>query len=219
MLRLHRIAPALVLTLLAARPAPAAPRWQIDARLGGAWNVPLPLVLRQEGSDELRPAARWRTNALEFPLYYSWRVTRWQGEAGWALDLTHHKLHLADPPPEIGRFAISHGYNLLTVQRLRQEDGWHYGGALGAVVAHPESEVRGLTLDEHGGLFGAGYYVSGPTAGALLGRSSHVTGRLQALGEVRLTLSYASVPIARGHARVPNLALHGTIGLGWIAWP
>ncbi len=210
---------AAVIALAHAPALHAEPRWQLEARVGGAWNAPLPVVLRQEGHPDLRLSARWRTNALEFPIYYGWRVSRWREGAGWALDLTHHKLHLEAPPPEVRRFAISHGYNLVMLQRLAERGGWRYGGGVGAVLAHSESEVRGRRFDEHGGLFRAGYHVSGPTVAALFGHSRTVQGPLRATAEVRLTLSNASVPIADGTARVPNLAVHGTLGLGWSVSP
>ena len=194
----------------------AEPGWRFEARLGGAWNVPLPVVVRQEGQEDLRWTAHWNTNAFEPPLYYGWRVTRWSEAVGWALDLTHHKLHLAVPPAELQNFAISHGYNLLTLQRLVERDGWMHGFGLGVVVAHPESEVRGQPFDEHGGLFAAGYYLTGPTAAAMLARSNLLWKRLHWTAELRLTLSHATVPIAGGDASVPNLAVHGTVGLGWI---
>ncbi len=37
---------------------------------------------------------------------------------------------------------------------------------LGAVLAHPESMVRGRTLPESGGLFGLGYHIAGPVLSA-----------------------------------------------------
>jgi hypothetical protein len=190
-------------------------RWEFEGRLGGAWNVSLPVVLRQRGYDDLRWTARWRTQALKPPLYYSLRVARWRGDAGWAMDLTHHKLYLQNPPPEVQSLSVSHGYNLVTLQRLRAAGDWRYGEAVGAVVAHPESEVRGQRFAEDGGLFGRGYYVGGPTAGVLVGWSPSVAGRLYSTVEARLTVSLARVPIAQGTVRVPNLALHLTAGLGW----
>jgi hypothetical protein len=57
--------------------------------------------------------------------------------------------------------------------------------------------------------------VSGPTAAALLGLSRTLAGRLLVSGELKLSLSYASVPIAGGDASVPNLAVHGAVGLAW----
>jgi len=172
-------------------------------------------VIRQDGHDELRLKSNWSTYALETPLYYGWRVTRWGEHAGWAFDLTHHKLFLQDPPPEVRSFAISHGYNLLTVQRLWERDRWFHGLGLGAVVAHPESEVRGRPFDEHGGLWGTGYHLSGPSVAAMLGHTRRIKGRVLGSAEVRLTLSHARVPISGGDALVPNLAVHGTVGVGW----
>jgi len=41
------------------------------------------------------------------------------------------------------------------------------GAGAGLVVAHPESEVRGLKHDERGGPFDAGYFAAGPAASGL----------------------------------------------------
>jgi hypothetical protein len=193
----------------------ASSRWEVEARLGGAWNAPLPASVRQEGHRTLRWTAHWSTRALDLPLYYGGRIVRWRGDSGWAIDLVHHKLHLDHPPPEIRRFSISHGYNLVTLQRLARRGPWRYGVALGAVVAHPESEIRGVPFVENRGLFRAGYYVTGPTAGAAIARSHALGRRTFTAIEARVTQSFARVPIAGGSARVPNLALHATAGLGW----
>jgi hypothetical protein len=193
----------------------AVERWEIEARLGGAWNLPLPLRVEQDGQETIRFTAHWNSESLEQPLYYGLRASTWSGDRAWALDLTHHKIHLADPPPEIGNFAVSHGYNLVTLLRLAERDGWRYGGGAGVVVAHPENEVRGRRLDEHRGILGSGYYVAGPTAGAQGARSVALDGGFFVTAEARLTFSYAFVPVTDGSARVPNLALHGTIGIGW----
>lgn len=201
--------------LLSPGRAEGGPRWALEAHLGTAWNLPLPLVIRQRGHPDLAFPARWRTRALERPLYYVARVARWEGDRAWALDLTHHKLYLQNRPPEVGDFAISHGYNLLTVQRLFRENGVRTGAGAGLVAAHPESEIRGLRLDEREGLLGTGYYLSGPTAGALGSVTGAPGGGVYALAEIRLTLSLARVPVAEGSARVPNLALHFTTGIGW----
>ncbi len=218
--RIHLI--AVTLTALALLHAPALraqPEWSIEGRVGGAWNSPMPIVLRQQGEENLRLDPTWSSRSFEPPIYYGWRVTRWGERSGWALDLTHHKLHLENPPPEVQHFAISHGYNLLTVQRLEGRDGWQYGLGLGAVIAHPESQVRGLSQDEKGGPIGEGYYLSGPTAAALLAYSRDMQGGLFVTFELRMTMSHASVPIANGEAEVPNFAVHGTIGLGWTLGP
>jgi len=198
-------------------PALAAASWELEGRLGGAWNAGLPIVIQQQGYENLRFTAELRTRGLDPPLYYGGRITAWQSGRGWAIDLVHHKLHLEEPPPEVRSFAISHGYNLLTLQRLFARDRWRYGAGLGAVVAHPESEVRGLVFEETQGLFRDGYYVAGVTAAGLAGHSLAIGSRFLVAAEARLTWSSARVPIAQGSARVPNLALHGTVGLTWNA--
>jgi hypothetical protein len=133
------------LLLAHACPLHAEPGWRFEVRLGDAWNAPLPIVLRQAGYEDLRLEPSWSTHAFEPPLYYGWRITRWRAGAGWALDLTHHKLHLEHPPPQVQRFEISHGYNLLTLQRLTEHGGWLHGFGAGVVVAHPARSAAGTT--------------------------------------------------------------------------
>jgi hypothetical protein len=209
---------ALAATLAPAGTAAGA-RWGAEARLGGAWNLPLPLVVRQPGQPDLRLTARWATRPLRFPLYYALRALRWQDRRAWALDLTHHKIHLEDPPPEISEFAVSHGYNLVTVQRLVEARRALAGWGAGLVVAHPENEVRGRRLDESQGLLGSGYYVAGPTLSALIVTLPPERKGLYVSAELRVTLSFARLPVADGSATVPNAALHATLGLGWIEGP
>jgi hypothetical protein len=196
-------------------PASAAGRWGAEVHLGGAWNRPLPLVVRQDGHDELRFRARWDTNPFGSPLYYVARLVRRNGEQAWMLDLTHHKVHLANPPAEIGSFAVSHGYNLLAFYRLVERDERRLGLGGGVVIAHPESEVRGAKQDERAGAWGTGYHLAGPTLGALAGWRPVRRNGMYATAEARVTLSWAGVPVAGGRARVPNAALHVTVGAGW----
>ena len=205
-----KVAAVLVgLTLLAAGRAEAAAggRWAAEVHLGGAWNLPLALVIRQEGHEDLAFRAGWRTRAFEPPLYYVGRLVTRRGDRGWALDLTHHKLHLSDPPAAVQSFAVSHGYNLLTLHRLVGREGRRWGLGAGLVIAHPESEVRGRRLDEHGGPFRSGYHLAGPTIGALVSWLPARRDGLYPAAEARITASYARVPVAGGHARVPNVRL------------
>jgi len=203
------------LLLAGGAPRTAAASWAVEVHAGGAWNVPLPLVIRQEGHEDIRLRARWHTRALEFPIYYVGRFLTHDERAGWALDLTHHKIYLANPPTEVQRFAVSHGYNLLMIHRLAIRGTRRYGVGAGVVVAHPESEVRGRPQDEHGGPLGGGYHFGGPAIDALASWVPARRNGLHAVAEARFTAAYARVPIAGGHARVPNVALHLTIGAGW----
>jgi len=207
-----RLACALVAAIAVCPPAAAraaAGGWSLEARLGNAWNAPWAPTIRQPGAPTLAPEPRWSTRGLEFPLYYGVRVARRE----WALDLVHHKLHLENPPPEVGSFAISHGYNLLTAQRLGRRGAWRFGAGAGVVIAHPENQVRGRRLAENRGLLRAGYYVAGPTLAALAGYTLDPWPGLGLGAEARATLSHAEVPIAGGYARVPNAALHASVGV------
>lgn len=186
----------------------------IEARLGGAWNAPLPMRVEQRGESDLKFTARWSTRALEFPLYYGVRIGLGARDH-WALDLTHHKIHLRNPPPEIESFSISHGYNLLVVQRRFEEGARHLGLGAGVVVAHPESRVRGRRGDESGGWFRSGYHLSGPCLDLFGGTALPTRGHWFASAELRLTVSTIRVPVADGDARLHNVAVHGTLGLGW----
>jgi hypothetical protein len=189
------------------------PAWTVQASLGGAANLSAPVTIRQEGSADLRFSARLASRSLEFPLYYALRVARWREERAWMVELRHHKLYLEDPPPEVGSFSISHGYNLFTVGRLGRTRGTVLGVVAGVVIAHPENVVRGRPLESGGGIFGLGYYVAGPTAGALAAREIPLGDRWAIPVEALVSASWARVPVAGGDADVPNVALHGTIGV------
>ena len=61
----------------------------------------------------------------------------------------------------------------------------------------------------------AGYYLSGPSVQAAVGRTFYVHSQVFFAVEGKVTGSYARVPIADGHANVPNVAIHGLFGLGY----
>ena len=203
--------------LAAAQPAAGA-EWGVQILFGGPLNLRTPLTIRQSGEPDVHARARWETRPLERPIYYGVGGFRRDGGREWALELLHHKLHLRDPPPEVQRFSISHGYNLLVASygiELARGLWTRVGG--GAIVAHPESTVRGRTLDEGRGLFGLGYHLAGPALSAgLEGRVPLGTERLRLALGGRFTGGYAVVPIEGGRAHVPNLAFHATAGLDGV---
>lgn len=111
--------------------------------------------------------------------------------------------------------SISHGYNLLMVNRAWRRNGRVDRAGFGVVIAHLETAVRGRSLPQDRGLFNAGYHLSGPTAQAAIQRQFHPSERLAPLLEAKLTGSDATVPIEGGTAVVPNLALHGLAGIAY----
>jgi hypothetical protein len=152
--------------LAVAQPAAGA-EWGVQLLFGGPLNLRTPLTIRQGGEPDVHVRARWATRPFESPIYYGVGGFRREGGREWALELLHHKLYLRNPPPEVQRFSISHGYNLvLASYGIELAHGiWSRLGG-GAVVAHPESTVRGRTLDEGRGLFGLGYHLAGPAVSA-----------------------------------------------------
>jgi hypothetical protein len=208
------IAAAAIAALLAAAPAGAETSYGVQLLLGVPFNVPTPLTIRQRGEPDLHVTARYATHPFSLPLYLGVGVFRREGGHEWSLELIHHKLYLENPPPEVGSFSISHGYNLVVLSHgFEVSSGvWARAGG-GLVVAHPESTVRDETWPQNGGPFGLGFRF----AGALL--SAGVEGRIPlgdrlrlAIGG-RLTGAYASVPVVNGTAIVPNVAFHATAGL------
>jgi hypothetical protein len=192
---------------------PGEPDWEVSAFLGGSFSFPAKLTVRQLGFPAFDVVhAEYRNRSLDLPIYYAARVARWRADRAWAVELVHHKIYLKDPQPPIQDFNVSHGYNLLTVSRLWNLNGWVVGGGAGAVIAHPENTIRGRRLDSNGGV--GGYYLAGPTGAAIAGYRWTMGRDWLMSWEGRLTASYARVPIDGGHASVPDMSAHALFGVG-----
>jgi hypothetical protein len=198
---------------IATTPLPARAQLFAEGFLGSALSAPLPLTVAQRGFADLRFTARYETRPLEGSPYYAWRTGYWRRGRGWAVGLLHHKLYLRDPPSDIQRFEISHGYNLVALTHgwLRGANYYRVGG--GAVIAHPETLVRGRTTPQDGGPLGGGYYLTGPSLQVVFGRYVRLASLFALALEATASASRASVPVADGHATVPNVALHFHAGL------
>lgn len=203
-------AAAALLCLACAGPAAAA----VELRLSGgsAYNIPAPLSIRQDGGAVLDRWARYDTQGLTMPLYWAARAGLWRAGRAWEIELIHHKLYLTDKPPDVQEFNVSHGFNLVYVNRAWRAGSWSWRAGAGFVAAHPESRIRGRTF-EGGGI--EGYHLAGPAAQVSVDRRFHVWRGLSIAVEVKATLAWARVPVSGGHARLWNPALHGLLGVGW----
>ncbi|MDP4126721.1 MAG: hypothetical protein Q8912_07250, partial [Bacillota bacterium] len=172
---------------------------------GAAYNFRLPTVIRQEGADNVRFNADYDTKPFESPMYYSARLAWWRDNSAWELELVHHKLTLVNNPSEVEYFSITHGFNLLTVNRAWKKQYFIWRLGAGVVITHPESTVRGRTFDQNGGIVD-GYFISGPTAQIAIEKRFYLYKGLFASIEGKYTLSWAHVPIADGSADVWNSA-------------
>ncbi|MBI4539480.1 MAG: hypothetical protein HY704_08230 [Gemmatimonadetes bacterium] len=213
---LWRGAAALVpLAVLGLRVQDATAQVHLELFGGSAFNVPSLLRIQQRGESALRLTARYATRAIEAPIYYAVRVAAGGDESHWEIELVHHKLHLRNPLPEIERFSVTHGYNLVFASHAWLGRGFAVRAGAGVVLAHPESTVRGRRLREDGGVFGVGYYLSGPAVELAATRPLLGRGRIRVLAETKATAAYARVPVAGGHADVPNAAFHILVGVGY----
>ena len=189
--------------------------WSFQAAVGFPFDLPLPLTIRQSGEPRIDVHARWDARPFQSPLYYDLRVARRSGGSEWSLDFLHHKLYLANPPPEVREFAISHGFNLLFASHAREvaRDTWARAGA-GLVIAHPESTVRGRTFGGSGP-FGGGLYPAGPVLVLGAERRFFPVGGMFFSLQGLATASWARVPVAGGEAMLTDLSVHALGGVGF----
>jgi len=180
---------------------------------GAAHNFRLPLVIRQDGEDNLRLNADFDTKPFETPMYYAARIGWWSDRGAWELEMVHHKLTLTNNPPEVEHFSITHGFNLLTVNRAWKNPWFIWRAGAGVVITHPESTIRGKSFDQSGGI-ADGYHLSGPTAQIAAEKRLYVYKGLFVSVEGKWTLSWVHVPVKDGSADLWNSALHGLAGVG-----
>jgi hypothetical protein len=202
------------LLLAAAWPAPAQSQVELQAFLGSSVSLPSPLSITQAGQPDLSFTAHWATRPWLDTWYYAGRVGLWSGDRGWLFDFTHHKIYLTSGPAEVQKFRITNGMNLFTVSRGWRRGLWSYAVGAGPVVTYPVNTVRGRKLGSGRGFLG-GYFLSGANLMASATRRFPVTSGIFVSLDGRVSTTYVRVPVAGGHASVPNAALHFHAGLGF----
>ena len=93
--------------------------WVFNFALGDSYCFRTPLLIRQEGYDNIRIKACYYTDSFSFPVYYSWKIGTSKDKRTFEIELTHLKIYLENKPQEIQHFAISHGYNYFTLNYTR----------------------------------------------------------------------------------------------------
>jgi hypothetical protein len=190
--------------------------WTVELYTGAPYNFETPLEISQDGEEDIDiNSAEYETKPFEHPLYYAWRISRWRDARAWELELVHDKIYLKNKPDEVQKFSISHGLNLLTVNRAWNIHNLIYRVGLGVVIAHPEFEIRGEKFEDDDGLFDSGYHLAGPTAQVAVGKRFYISDNLFVGIEGKLTASYACISIGDVDAEVTNVAVHGLVGLGY----
>jgi hypothetical protein len=204
-----------LLLCLAGWPAVAWAQIELQGFLGSSLSAPSPLSITQAGQPDLRFLAQWATKPLLETWYYAGRVGVWKGDRGWLLDFTHHKIYLTNGPAEVQKFSLTNGMNMFTLSRGFRRGNLALALGAGPVITYPINRVRGEAL-EHGRGFLGGYFLSGGHLMASATRRFPVGEGFFLSLDGRVSASYVRVPVARGHASVPNVALHLHAGLGYL---
>jgi hypothetical protein len=194
-------------------------QWSFEFHGGLPYNIPSPLIIKQQNENVLRLNAKYYSEPMISPYYWVWRVSRFKDDKSWEFEAIHHKIYLKNTPPEVESFGISHGYNILTVNRSYSKTAFSkfsYILRLGAgvVLAHPENNIRDKRLSTENSAFGWGYYFSGPVLNVSVAKRFYLAKYLFANFELKFNPSVSKVPIADGHAIVWNLPLAFAFGLG-----
>lgn len=189
------------------------PVWRLEAWFGDAWNARTPVTFRQEQEPDVTFTADWSTRPWRPTWYYSGRISRWRGDAGWAFHYMHHKLYLDNPTDEVTRFRITNGVNHLLVERLWRRNGWELALGAGPTLTVPISTVRGRSYAFSKGVFGSRYDLGGGTLEAGVARRLKLLPYTYGSLTAKATVSYLDVRIAGGNARTMNYALHLQYGL------
>jgi hypothetical protein len=191
--------------------AAATDRWALEVYGGDAYNFRNRLEIRQDGGYSQAVSADWETRGMRSPPYYVLGGGRWQGEQGWEASLVHHKLYLRNPPAGVSGLSVSHGFNILTVNRAYRSGmiSWRFGA--GPVITHAEGTVNGTKYD-------GPYRLAGAALLAGAGRRHYLAQSFYFSLEGMLSAAYADAKMSGppdARIRVRNVALHGLIGFGY----
>lgn len=192
----------------------ARPIWTFELASGGAYCFRTPLTIHQSGHKDIEFFADYATHSFKLPIYYACRFAAWNLGRAWEAEFIHLKMTVTNPPHDVQHFEISHGYNLLMLNHAWNRRLTVLRAGVGIVVSHPENTVRGKLLAGSNGLFNTAYHFSGPAIQFDLGRRCFLGNKFFIAMSGKITAAYARVPVADGHADVPNVAVHALIGIG-----
>jgi hypothetical protein len=191
--------------------ATAADRWSVEAFGGDAFNFHNRLKISQDGGYARSLSADYSTRAFRSPPYYVLRGARWSDDAAWELSLVHHKLYLNNPPAGVESLSISHGFNIVSLNRAFRMRDWTYRFGAGPVITHAEATILGTKYD-------GPYKLSGLALLAGGGRRFYFGSSAFFSLEGMASAAYASpslpgAPNAR--IKATNTAIHLLAGLGY----
>jgi len=175
----------------------------------------MPLTIKQDNYAPVKLQAKFASEPFTLPLYVDSRVIRWKNRKLWEAEFLHHKLYLQNTTPEVEKYNISHGFNMLMINRGFDHQKFQYRFGGGIVLSHPESKIRGKEFGDSDDNWDLGYYISGPVINLALGRQMHLNKRIYINAESKTTLAYGRIKIAEGNSDVYNIAFHLILGIGF----
>lgn len=202
---------AIALMPYTARCADEKPSWSIDLLVGNAYDASSRTRIEHAALGNVSLGGDYETRGLESPLHYAWRISQWKDTRAWELQLLHHKIFLRNRPTGVAALSVSHGFNIVTLNRAVEHRGWRMRAGLGPVITHAEARILGSSYD-------GPYEIAGAAALLGIGRSIELGHHFHLLGEVSATYGYV-----RAHPNgepdltltIRNPALHAQIGLGY----
>jgi hypothetical protein len=196
--------------LLGSSPDEAGARGRFSLELfgGTSFSFSSTLTVRQDGEEPIEVDADWETRPLEQPFYWMLRAGYRFPSSGWELQLLHHKLYLSNPPPEVERLEITHGFNILTINYARRNLPVILRGGAGIVLPHMEAVVRGKEF------WSSGYRITGPAFLAGVGKELPLSTSFFVNFEGQFTVAWATVKTGGGEAETMNGAIHLLVGVG-----
>jgi hypothetical protein len=199
-----------ILAGLACATPVAAQTWSLEAFGGNAYNFDSRLRIAQDGGFGESLTAKYETRGFRPPLYYQLRAGHWSGERAWEISLLHHKIYLANPPAGVSDVSVSHGFNIVSVNRAFRAGDWTYRFGAGPVITHAEATILGAKYD-------GPYRLSGAALLTAAGRRFYVGTSTYVTLEGALTAAYAKPRLAgtpSAELNVTNFAAHALIGVG-----
>lgn len=194
-------------------------KWEIEFNAGAPVNLNLPLTISQEGFEDIKLTAKFRSEPFNLPIYWVLRVSKWKKNKAWEFEMIHQKLYLENTPSEIEYFSITHGFNMIFINRafgikLFNREGFIARVGTGVVFAHAENKVRGKEFDQEQSFFGWGYYLTFPNINLALSKRVKFSDLFYANLEVKNNTSYAEVPVVDGKAKLWHSSFAFVFGLG-----
>jgi hypothetical protein len=190
-------------------------RWSLEIQGSAAENISMPLHISQKGYPDINLIAKFNSRSLTAPISWDWRISHWSGGQAWEIEAIHHKLFLENTTNEVTRFNISHGFNIVCINKAFEHNYFVSRVGMGIVLAHAENIVRSLSYDDSEGFIKIGYYeFAGPVLNLSISRPINFSKRWFLNAEAKSTFAYARVKVANGNADLYNIAFHVILGLG-----